>query len=224
MNVCIVTLVARQPVLDHVMSIHKLMAEARKHPGAEVSYLPIHGQANTPRARNIGVQKALESGADQIVFIDDDIGFEFEAFQQLFEDMSKDVVAGMPQRRADDLSEVMFCGTFDPEPKVDGPYGSGFAATAFMRISRRVFEEMPATPFQHASLRSESNLEGFTRDWFDYRVGPTPSGEEIGYNGEDYEFCRKCKEMGVEVWLNPSIRLRHWHMVPLEACYGDRLD
>lgn len=74
--------------------------------------------------------------------------------------------------------------------RVDGLPGG------FLKIDRSAFEAI--TPQRYADEAGKV--------WADY----FPTGFHDGrFYGEDYGFCRLWREMGGDVWLDPSIRLRH---------------
>ena len=205
--------------MDYTVSLVRTLRQPIE--GLNVIFIPIVGHANVPRARNILVAMAKEQEVDDIVFIDDDIGWNPEEFVKLFNVPSDvKIVAGCPQRRT--TSEVQFCGSLDPGTQLaQKNLLSGYAATAFMRISMDVFADIPSEDFDYT-------MPGFgeykCRSYFDYSVEPNISGKGIGYMGEDYYFCKKAKEAGHEVWLRPGIRLAHINAAPMTECMADHLD
>jgi hypothetical protein len=74
-------------------------------------------------------------------------------------------------------------------------------ATAFMLVRREVFERMSeAHPeWKYWDKRSDRNLYAM----FDFKV------TEEGYMGEDFLFCDRTRELGFEVWIDPTITLGH---------------
>lgn len=222
-KVVICTPIARAPQPDFMASLMGLMSVCS---GKDVSWVNVVGHANTPRARNVLAKKALDLGADELVWIDDDIGFSPEAFGLLF-DVPDDVrvVAGMPQRRTGQ-EELSFCGCVDREPGRNGRLLTGHAATAFLRVGASVLRELEPKvgKFQHKELETAENPEGWCPAWFHYEIGPTPNGDMVGYTGEDFWFSGLCRDNGIDVWLDPSIQLRHWHTLPLGECYGDHVE
>lgn len=187
----------------------------------------IQGHANTPRARNICVAKALGTypEATDLVFIDSDIGWQPEQFFRLFPplDPEPQIVAGIPRKRTAP-DERVFAGYFlDPEKQSCGLF-PGRAATAFIRIQRSVFDALRpiSKPFYHESCDDGTSLEHL-RAFFDYRVvkneGLSQSRGEptYTYEGEDYLFCRKALQKGITTWLDPSIELSHSHRVVLDG-------
>jgi hypothetical protein len=175
-----------------------------------VSWLHCVGHANLARARNYLVREARERGAQAIVFIDSDIGWDAEAFGALF-DCHEDVrvLAGCPQRRDDKLG---FCGIPDtPVMRKAGRLVSGHAATAFLRVDASVFDELePKVPsYEYQGERYPAFFQVGIRD-----------GEMLD---EDVWFSRLCRDNGIEVWLDPSIQLRHWHSRPLTGRMADHI-
>lgn len=181
---------------------------------AACEFFHVVGHANLARARNYLVAQARAWGATDIVFVDSDIGWEAEAFISLFEMPDEvRVNAGCPQRRN---AQISFCGIPDtPVARrlgnyVRGPV-SGQAATAFLRVSANVFDELePKVPaFIYQGVSYPAFFEVGIRD-----------GEMLD---EDVWFSRLCRDNGIEVWLDPSIQLRHWHSQPLTEVMADHL-
>ena len=214
-RIAILTPVARQVDADFAASLLKTVSSV----SAEIGWLHVVGHANLPRARNVLVAKALELGVDDVVFIDSDIGWEPEAFAALFEvPEGVDVVAGCPQRRVDD--EISFCGSpkINGEARVLGDLITGYAATAFLRIRSRVFEALKPKVARFDYQDTEAWA------WFDYKVDENPFSRTRGFIGEDFYFSMLCMENGIDVWLDPTISLRHWNASPLTARMSDHLE
>lgn len=200
----ILTPVFKQVEPDFLVSLHKTMQ------GGGVSWFHCVGHANLSRARNYLVQQARDAGAEQIIFIDADIGWEPGDIGHLF-DCAADVrvVAGAPQRRDDKLG---FCGGIDRDnTKHSGRLISGTAATAFLRVDVSVFADL------------ESQVETYAYQGKEYHAffQTVISGGEM--LDEDVFFSRLCKDNGIDVWIDPTIRLRHWHSQPLTGCIADHI-
>lgn len=217
-KVAICTPIGRFADPDYMISIFKTMNFFKNT--ADIAWFNQVGHANLPRARNILVGQALEWGADDVVFIDDDIGWEPEDFLKLlYVPEGVKVSAGAPQRRLE--KELGFCGSLDNKLQWDCGEGrvlySGFAATAFLRVAKEAFEELAdkVEPFEYQDKQY--------RAFFNYKIGTNPSGKSVGFIGEDYYFSMLAKENNVEVWIDPTIRLRHWHRQPLDAVLADHI-
>lgn len=200
----ICTPVYRQVEADFLTSLSRSMELGG------IRWLHVKGHANLARSRNYLVQEARDRGADQIVFIDSDIGWEPEALGQLFDCPEEcRVVAGAPQRRDDGV--IRFCSMPDRIMRREGQLISGIGATAFMRIAASVFDEL------------ESKVPAYAYQGKQYPAffqTPVQDGELLD---EDVFFSRLCKANGIEVWLNPEIPLRHWHHSPLTAVMAEHV-
>lgn len=189
----------------------------------EIVCIDIVGHANLPRARNFLVAKALEAGCEEIVFWDSDIGADPEAFAQLFQYKEAEVVAGAPQRRTferhTDIGKkpTQFCASIDTHAKRWGDMVTGHAATAFLRIKASVFEKLK--PLCNEYMYQDT----VCWDFFMYNVGLNPSGKTKGLIGEDFYFSNLCRDNGIDVWIDPKIKLRHYHTIALDSVLGDHM-
>ncbi|MCI5043906.1 MAG: hypothetical protein MRY72_04355 [Aquisalinus sp.] len=212
-KVAICTPIHRYTHADFTASLIKTY-RAVKDPD-NLAWLNMVGNANLAQARNILVSEAIKRGVDDIVFIDSDIGWEPDAFAALFE-APQDclIVAGAPQRR--DQQDIKFCSVVDDKRATNGRLISGIAATAFMRIQARVFPMLKyAETYQHN--------DGETRAWFDYVRYYNQEHGISGFINEDFYFSMKSKEEGVENWIDPTIKLRHYNNIALTACMVDHI-
>lgn len=221
-KVVIMTPIARAPMPAFVDSIMRVVGS---HQGVDIQWVNAVGHANTPRVRNILCHQALELGADDLIWIDDDISFAPDALFQLLAH-NVDVVAAAPQRR--DLTGVTFCAHIDQPIKSINtsdvfdniyPLLAGHAATAFMRVKRAVYEGLADKVgyFTHDACPG-----GEVRAFYDYKIGEGPSGTK-DYIGEDYYFSQLAKENGYEVWIDPYIQLYHWNNAPMNELMANHI-
>lgn len=186
-----------------------LQATLRTGGGAAI-WLHTIGHANLPRARNYLVQEARDRGAGAIVFIDADIGWDADAFGALF-DCPDDVrvLAGAPRRREEKMA---FCGSIDRHGlKQNGRLMTGTAATAFLRVDASVFDDL------------DGKVESYGyqgRQYPGFFQTPIIDGD---LKDEDVFFSHLCKANGIDVWIDPHIRLRHWANMPMTGCIADHL-
>lgn len=216
------TPIARAPVPAFVESIMRVVGS---HQGIDIQWINAVGHANTPRVRNVLCHQALELGADELIWIDDDISFKPEALFQLLAH-NVDIVAAAPQRR--DLDGTTFCAHLDTPQKTKGTSDvfdnvynlyAGHAATAFMRVKRGVYDALKSKVdwFHH-----EKAGDGQVRAYYDYKIGEGPSGTK-DYIGEDYYFSQLAKENGYEVWIDPYIQLSHWNNAPMNELMANHI-
>lgn len=224
------TPVSRNLEVPYTASLIRSMAELN------CQWINIVGHANTPRARNILVHKAkklmLNDGTpmfDDLVFIDADISWDSEGIQRMLAQPVFDptgnpcVVTGAPQRRTDDLK---FCCNVDQgeNQRVWNGMLSGMAATAFMRIPREVLEALDERVSPEKLKEYVYQDESGIKPYFHYEICDLPNDPRPGaqqYMGEDYYFCKLCRDHGINVWIDPNIRLSHWHNVALDKVLGD---
>jgi glycosyltransferase involved in cell wall biosynthesis len=172
----------------------------------EIAWFRVVGSSILPDARAHCVAQALEWGADKVVFIDDDISWQPMDFRFLvahpvticcgaylvrptnLDDyaVKRKLAIQVLEKRASDENGLV---------EIDG---GGFG---FIRINRRVFEEVDVGPLQ---FPGENSLNPYLRDWFAYRK--TDKDVRIG---EDFSFCYAAREAGHPIWLDPAIRLGH---------------
>lgn len=142
-------------------------------------------------ARNEMAREFLESGCTDLVFIDDDMGWDVGGFLGLVS-RDVDVVGAICPRRKDPREwNVNLLRDENGERIVqDGLLECAYIGTALMRIRRHVVEQMTRC--------------------FD-------AGYEVsGFIGEDAWFCREYRRMGGRIWAEPDITISHtglkeWH-------------
>lgn len=154
-------------------------------------------------SRNKIATQAVEVGADYVMWFDSDMIFSPDTLQKLIAD-DKDIVSGLYHRRTAPYTPVLFSeigvnddGTakwsnYDDHP--DSLFrceGIGFGCVL---VKAEVLFDMAAK----------------YHDWF----GPTN-----GF-GEDLSFCLRAKELGFEIWCDPTVNCGHvGHMVIDDKLY-----
>jgi hypothetical protein len=127
---------------------------------------------------------------DCMVFVDADISWTAGELVKLAK-RPEDVIGGTYRTKQD---EVKF-NVHAPIERVGDLYRVGGLPGGFIKISRKAFERLDAPQYE--------GTDCVLRDYF-------PTGFHAGVMyGEDYGFCRLWREAGGDVWLDPSIILRH---------------
>jgi glycosyltransferase involved in cell wall biosynthesis len=159
-------------------------------------------------ARNEMLSDALHDGAESILFIDSDIGFEAPDALRLLarpEPVVSAIYAKKSRREmasifADEVKEVLF------GPDAAAPYPLKYAATGFLRLRAGVLRRMIA----------ELGLPLCNTHWgrgvwpfFLPLVVPHGPGK-WHYLGEDWAFSHRLAQMGVIPLADTTIRLWHW--------------
>jgi glycosyltransferase involved in cell wall biosynthesis len=182
-------------------------AQAAPQHGIDIQIGSICGCSVVSRARNLLVKDMLESDCDYLIFIDSDINFEPEDILRLMawaSDPRKGIVAAVPRTRSEDK---VYIANLDYDERNEltmngmGLVRAERVATAFMMVRREVFVTMEAAhpDWKYYDKRSDRVLPCL----FDFKL------TEEGYIGEDFLFCDRARELGFEVWVDPSVTLGH---------------
>lgn len=149
-------------------------------------------------ARNEIVDAFLKSEADDLIFVDSDVGWDAGCLGRVLASPEKIVVGMVPKR---DLScDDAFHTNAMTGVNRGGLFESLEAPTAFMRLKRCVFEEMREF---YLELKDPAQ----TPDW-----PHTPYfkwGGDRNFLGEDMYFSRRWCAMGERFWVDLDITFSH---------------
>ncbi|MCK5505543.1 MAG: hypothetical protein KAJ10_10295, partial [Thermodesulfovibrionia bacterium] len=174
------------------------LQESLLEAGIDHSWLTTGNESLITRARNTSVASFLKTDFEYLMFIDADIEFEPEAVQKLWNMEEKVAVGAYSMKRIDKPVSAWKDGKLVKLEELDGITGVDFAGTGFMLIHRGVFEDLKPT----SNLHQEGKV-GDCWAFFD-------TGVEDGYYiSEDYFFCKRWREHGGKIMLDPSIKLKH---------------
>jgi hypothetical protein len=203
----------------HLGTMRSVIADMLKlaERGDRVTIFDESGNAMIGDCRGLIVAQFLASDATDLVFIDSDVVWEAGALVSLI-DRDVDFVAGMYPQRKDPLN---FCVQWDQaKPQLqaapDGLLEVHGVPAGFMRLSRAMLEKMiaayPDTQFYCPEAPGDTVHDLFGP----YRVG------KIKF-GEDYSFCRRWRDIGGQVWIDPEIRMGHIGYKTFIGSIGDWL-
>jgi hypothetical protein len=159
-------------------------------------------------ARNELLSEAIHEGAERMLFVDSDIGFDpADALRLLAR--PEPVIAGIYAKKgmremasifADGVKEVLF------GPDAAGPYPLKYAATGFLRMRVEVLRQMIA------DLRLPLCNTHWSRGvWPFFQPMVVPHGpDKWHYLAEDWAFSQRLSQIGVTPLADTSIRLWHW--------------
>lgn len=209
----------------------------------KVVFQVIDNESIINKARNILANHFLEDESfTHLMFIDSDIDFNpLDFFKLLLRD--KDVVAGSYPKKnldwnavkesstlestVDDLKYSGISYAFGLKDK-DGRYSAQVeiapdenglaevdaAPTGFMLIKRNVFEKfIEQYPDEWYIEETLGNKKAY--NFFKCHIDK----EQRLYIGEDWTFCQEWKEMGGEVWVDFSVKLKHIGAYTYEGRY-----
>ena len=192
--------------LKLAVSLARLAQAAPQH-GIDIQIGSVCGCSVVSRARNLLAKDFLESNCTDLIFIDSDINFEPEDVLRLMawtSEPKKGIVAGVPRVRGE---ERVYITALDYDENNEltmngmGLVRAKRVATAFMMVRRDVFETLvEAHPeWTYHDKKTDRMLPAL----FDFKL------TEEGYMGEDFLFCDRSREVGFEVWVDPTIKLGH---------------
>ena len=203
--------------LKLAISLARFTQVAGKH-GISVHMGSICGCSVVSRARNLLVKDMVDSDATDLLFIDSDINFEPDDILRLMAwgaDPKKGIVAGVPRTRSENkvyIADLDYDENGELTMNGMGLVRGKRVATAFMLIRREVFEQMMAAhpEWVYKDQRSDRMIPCL----IDFKL------TEEGYIGEDFLFCDRARELGFEVWIDPTIKLGHMGVQEYEGCFG----
>jgi hypothetical protein len=159
-------------------------------------------------ARNEMLSDALHDGAESMLFIDSDVGFDPADVLRLLarpEPVIGGVYAKKGQRElasefANGVKKILF------GPDAAGPYPLKYAATGFLRLRAGVLRRMIA------QLRLPlCNTHWGRGAWPFFMPLIVPHGKDkLHYLAEDWAFSYRLAQVGVTPLADTSVRLWHW--------------
>jgi len=158
------------------------------------------------RERNDLIKAFLESDCTHMLCIDSDIAWNPIDVQRMI-NMDEDFVAALYPARGPDRC-FLFRGVYGEDKRMDvSPKGlleMQYIPAGFMLLTRNLLEKMiEFFPNLHYIPKEESLKHTEGHCLFDTEVW---EGE---FWGEDYVFCRRARQAGFRIWVDPSIRLDH---------------
>jgi len=152
-------------------------------------------------ARATMLRKALDAGADVIVFIDHDLSWRPQDLLTLIE-TEGDVIAGLYRFKKD---EEHYMGVLDDGPggapavRKDGCIKATRVPAGFLKITRGAVNKF-MTAYPKLCYGPKFNL---SVDLFNH------GAHDGAWWGEDYSFSRNWIDCGGEIWVRPDLSLCH---------------
>ena len=146
------------------------------------------GNTEISLARECIAKAFLESDADCLVFLDDDVCWQKGALLDLL-DAPVDLVAGIYRKRTDAIEwPVRWLTGRKTLEAVDGLLEVEAVPTGFLRLSRICVEKMH---------------EAYGNAMFDN------IRHDAGRYSEDISFCMRWRDLGGKVWISPEMQMGH---------------
>lgn len=169
------------------------------------------------RARNTIVGRFLRSKYNWLLFLDVDLQFEVEHIARLWLHATKEnrkIICGIYAMKR---LAPMFVANWlkDEQPDKNGAVKVSESGTGCMAIHRSVFEAMEKafpeisyiTDFNHSAGGDIVEHDFFAVGPYEYKDGPLKGKRR--YLSEDWMFCQRARDIGIDVWVDTKIQIRH---------------
>jgi hypothetical protein len=211
-SVFIATPVARNPVRQYTLAILDTMMLLQRV-GIKADLHWVVGQSNLARARNELAAAFLVSECTDLLFVDDDMGWQAQHVIRLLASEA-DYIGGVGRKKDPELSDCSpqtWCFRALPNTREINQDAMGAIevrgiGTGFVKISRRVFEDVIAAR-PHLKRPAPASMAEAARSKF-YRFFHFED-DEAGCLSEDLAFCEAWRQLGGTVWADPTIELVH---------------
>jgi len=159
-------------------------------------------------ARNELISEALHDGAESILFIDSDIGFNPDDALRLLESPEPVISAVYAKKGMREMASVFAEGTTEVLFGANAvePYPLRYAATGFLRIRASVLRQM----VEELELPLCNTVWGRGLWPFFQPMVVPQDGNKYHYLGEDWAFSYRLSQIGITPLADTSIRLWHW--------------
>jgi hypothetical protein len=186
----------RSPMTDCITLIKR---------GDRFTFVDDVGNAMIADCRGVITTNFYHSDCDELVFIDSDVAWEAGALCKLI-DHPVDFVAGAYPARVDPLKFNI--GWIEERKYLKADPNTGLlevdrVPTGFLKITKncvaKMIEAYPETFYHDAAVNNQFYplYESF--------IDP----EKKWKYGEDFSFCKRWREIGGQVWLDPEINMGH---------------
>ena len=165
------------------------------------------------RSRNLCAHLFLDTDCSDMVFVDADLAFDDDAILKLIK-YDWDIVAGAyPYKKTQPEYPVTlwFNEKMNCKDEETGLVTCDRVPTGLMRIQRAVFEKM-----KEGMTPDERGIYPFFKTGMVYPDDPN-------WYGEDTYFCKRWREMGGELWVEPRITFTHYGVQGFTGNYHEYL-
>lgn len=176
--------------------------EALMRNNIESELLIVTENCHIDDGRNFCVRDFLEGKCDDLIFVDADIRFDPEDIVRLAL-YTPDVVAGIYPKKQDDAEyPVRWLPDEQLWSNEEGLIEVEAVSTGFLKISRNALETIDKTVPHYLAQKDIATRRKipliFERTLHEYNR-----------LGGDYEFCRKWKELGGQIFIDPEMTFGH---------------
>ena len=186
------------------------------------------------RSRNMLTRQFLEGDYTDLLFIDSDLVFSVDHVKRILSH-EEEVVGGMYFKKCQGMAEPCLNSMREPIVKDNGLVQVAYIGTGFLRIKRCVFEEMIAKFGKEMAYCPDSSKDVIEYSFWNLAMNTFPPSI-LGYSedrvkalaekykvsedlarkavqtrwlSEDWWFCQRCMDLGIRVWADRRIALKH---------------
>lgn len=168
------------------------------------------GECPVGRSRNALTAEFLKTDCTDLLFIDSDLIFSADQIERIVLH-EEDVVGGMYLLKCEGNPRI--CWNHKPgivQPNDNGLMQVNYLGTGFMRIRRHVFERMVAEfgddiwyTTDNSNTPQEKQYDFWRMGVYKYKNG------DRRWLSEDWWFCQKCEDIGIPVYADCNVMLKH---------------
>lgn len=189
--------------------LHSVMDFFRS--GIRFSLLTIGNESLITRARNTIVSAFYHSTSfTHLFFLDADVGIEGASLRRLLEHRRDVIGAPVPLKTLREGGERIYNYNRVIEAGSDGVLRVKFLGTAAMLLSRAAVERLVEAAKARGDVYELRNDDvkapsGQPPQYDVFKVGV----QDGDYLSEDFWICQSLRDLGVEIYVDPTIRTRH---------------
>lgn len=199
-----------KPCLEYTVSLLESVTRSASL-GLVVDCAFVRGDPFIGKARNNLIMQFLNRGAESLFFIDDDQGWNVDAFMRMVLDKHEVVAAAVPKKMEPlTFNNVDLVTDEKHNCEIeDGMLRARTVGTGFMRLKRSVIEK-------YIEAYPETYVPGDGSQAFHHLVFK-PGGDILSngegqrpqFWGEDLVFCKNWEKLGGKLWIEPNVDFRH---------------
>lgn len=211
----------RVPTLEYMMSVMKTSSLLATH-GILLDTCFVGGDCFISKARNGLIESFIESWktphpADILVFVDDDQCWDEHAFLRIVQATQEIIAVAIPKKMdtTGDEAQVFNNVMLDMDDKNNCFVENGLlrisqVGSGFMAIKRSAIEKLIAAYPQRYSP-GDGGTHQLHYNLFESKViwDETDATKTGQFWGEDLIFCKKWKDIGGAMWLDPNVDVQH---------------
>ncbi len=181
------------------------LARFRNDPPCRFTQFEVVGDSLIPRARNRLTAAFLKTDCTHLLFIDSDQIFHPAQVARLLSH-NVQVVAGFIPKKQERLQWV--CNNYEgATTDENGLRPMRHMGSGFMLVRRDVFENMRLA-FPEIRYKPDESEDAAEWDFWSVGVKTMANGSR-SYLSEDWYFCERCRELGIPVYGDTHVAIKH---------------